>query len=618
MPFPPDLEPSSPNPQPQADPNLSGASDRSTPAGNMDAPTPPLTGAPSGAAPRPAPPKRYDGVNPVLVEGAARALIARDRLRPFRRAVWIGGIILILALLMGIIPRLRRSRELAQSTREEATRLPVLTVARAQPAPPVTKLTLPGNIQAVQETPIYARSSGYLRRFFVDIGQHVRVGQVLAEVETPDIDQQAQQAAAEVTRAQAAVVGARAQSAQAQSGLQQMRAQAAQARSNLARSMQTANQQSAQLAQARANASLARITWQRWRSLVAGGAISRQEADQQEAAYKVSLANVAAVQSSLNGSREDIHAYQAALRAAGAEVQAAGANVRSSISNVGAAQAGVGAARSNLNRLQVLGGFREIRAPFNGIITQRNIDTGALVSGSGGTSGGATGASSSSASSGGAATGLFTLARTDQLTINIDVPQTYVQSVRVGQRVRVDVRESPLQQIVGSIARTSNALDPNTRTLRVQIQLANATGALRPGMYSEVEVNASSSKPPLMVPSSALLTDAQGMRVITVSKDNTAHFHDVEVGHDYGQQLEIISGLQPHALVAVNPAGDLKEGAKVKAVLQKKPAEQQGHNKGKAGAKAREPQAGNEEPVQNKTSELGQGGDAGGQNGRKP
>ena len=517
--------------------------------------------------------------------------------------------------MLGIIPRLRRSRELAQSAHEEETRLPVLTVARAMPAPPVTKLTLPGNIEAVQETPIYARSSGYVRRFLVDIGQHVQVGQILAEVETPDLDQQVRQAAAQLTQSQAAVVGARAQSAQAQSGLQQMRAQEAQARSNLSRAMQTANQQSAQLAQARANANLARITWQRWSSLVAGGAISRQEADQQEAAYKVSLANVAAVQSSLNGSRDDIHAYQAALRAAGAEVQAAAANVRSSISNVGAAQAGVGSAQSNLNRLQVLGGFREVRAPFSGIITQRNVDTGALVSGSGGTSGGATGASSSSDTSGSAATGLFTLARTDQLTINIDVPQTYVESVRVGQPVRVDVRELPLQQIVGSIARTSNSLDPNTRTLRVQIQLNNANGLLRPGMYSEVEVNASSSKPPLMIPSSALLTDAQGMRVITIDQDNTAHFHDVEVGHDYGQQLEVVSGLEPNALIAVNPAADLKEGTKVKAVMQKKDQQGQGQQGG-AKTKPQEPQAGNVESVPK--SDLGQGSDAGGPNARKP
>ena len=501
------------------------------------------------------------------------------------RMIAVVGVLLVLLLLLGILPRMARNRELAQSAKEQAAMVPVVTITRAASAPPIVKLTLPGDVQAIQSTSIFARSSGYLKRYYVDIGDRVHAGQVLADVETPDLDQEVSQAQAQVVQAQAAEAGARAQLSQAQSNLQQTLAQEEQGRSSLEHSRQAAIQQRAQLAQAQANADLAKVTWQRWNSLVEGGAISRQEADQQYAAYRVALANVDALAAALNASRADIRTSQSALKAVEAAVEASAANVRSSGANVSAAQANVNSAQSNLSRLQVLGAFREITAPYNGVITARNIEQGSLISAGGNSSGesslgstssGTSTSSTSSTSSSSGATGggggptpLFTLARTDQLNINLDIPQSYVDSIKINQHVKIAIRELPMRGFVGVIARTAQSLDPNARTERVQVVVPNPTGELLPGMYAEVEVSAASASPPLIVPSSALLTDATGMHIVTLVDDNKLKFNNVQVGHDYGDQLEVLSGINDGDWIVVNPGGDLKDGSTVKTEQQK-------------------------------------------------
>jgi multidrug efflux pump subunit AcrA (membrane-fusion protein) len=550
--------------------------------------------------------------------------------------------LLALLLLVGLVPRLRAKPTLEKRAKENSDSVPEVEVAYPKRSPDASSLTLPGNIQALQESDISARSTGYVRQWLVDIGDTVKQGQVLAVVDTPEVDQQAREAAAQLAQARAQVV--------------QQRSEEARAIANLAQSRQNAERQRQQLEQAKADLNLAKVTRDRWDYLVKEGAISRQSADEKRAAFSNNRANVAALEAAVNASQDDISAFQAALGSARA--------------NVGAAQENAKASQANLDRFGVLRSFQKVRAPFSGVITARLIDSGALIGSNGaasaGSSGGGVGGGSSrgSASSGGAAgqvggavpsssrsgmygstpdtgiaggapqgapttsgfgsygdsqaaggrpvgsaggngaegqsgpanggsatgngssqgaagapdtggvggavvspgTSLYRVARLDVLRIQVNVPQSFAPNIRVGAEANLQVSEYPAARFVGRVTRTASSLDPQTRTMLTEIQISNKDRRLLPGMYAQVVFKVTRLNPPLIVPASALIADAKGTQIATITRENKVKLNPVVVGRDYGQSIEIAAGISPNEKIVLDPTDATKDGAEVTPV----------------------------------------------------
>ena len=376
------------------------------------------------------------------------------------------SVVLVGLLTVGAVPRLQRQAQLAETVSVAHSSAPAVSVVSPRLAAAATDVALPGNIQAIEETPIYARANGYLRRRLVDIGDRVRAGQLLAEIETPKLDQQFMQA----------------------------RASLQQARANLV--------------QTRATMELARVTADRWDELERRELVARQEADQQRSALAVS---------------------QATFNAAQANVQAQEANVR---------------------QLEALQSFRRVTAPFDGIITARNVETGALI----------TAGSSTTTPQ------LLRIARIDTLRIYANVPQAFVPSIRPGQTAQVLVQEFPQQSFVGQVERTANALDPASRTLLTEVQLSNRDGTLLPGMYVQVKFVITRANPPWLIPANSLLMRPNGPQVAIVREDHTVHYQKVVVGRDYGTEIEITSGLAGVEALISNLTDNIAEATPVQVV----------------------------------------------------
>ncbi|MBN3873026.1 efflux RND transporter periplasmic adaptor subunit [Nostoc sp. JL33] len=417
----------------------------------------------------------------------------------------IGAVFFASLLAIGILPRLSQRSEL-QAAVKEASTLPTVNVITPRRATASTKLELTGNVVALNQTTIYARSTGYLRRWYADIGDRVRSGQLLAEIDSPDTDQQVLQAKAELVQAQANVL---------------------QTRANLAKGI-------SDLKQARANLLIARQTWQRWQVLVKQGAVAQQEADTKYATYQANLANVEAAQNTVN----------------------------SDSANIKAAQANVYASQANFQRNTVLQSYKKVTAPFAGVITARNVNTGVLISAGSG--------NSNSSNTNTSNTSLYTIAAYDNLNVNVSVPQSLSQSLQTGQTAQITVRELPQRVFTGKVVRTSNAIDPNTRTLLAQLEVHNSDGTLRPGMYANVKFAINRSHPPFVVPDSALVVNAGGTQVATVTKDQIVHYQKVAVGRDYGTEIEITSGLTGNESLIATPTVDDTEGLRVQRVAQTK------------------------------------------------
>ena len=377
------------------------------------------------------------------------------------------------AFFAGYIPLQKRNALIRNEAQEQEQALPRVEVIQVARSFAQSELELPGNIQAVTEAPILARADGYIKRRMVDIGDRVRAGQPLAEIEAPELDQQVQQAKANLAQTQAALEQA------------------------------LANYQ-----QGKANMELARITAERWKTLAGKGVVSRQENDQYQAQYQAQAANVKALEKAIAAQR----------------------------SNIAAAQA-------NLARLDEMQSYRVVKAPFDGVITLRNVDVGALVNAGN--------------------TLLFRVAQTSTLRTYVNVPQSNASSIRPGQTAQLSVSNLPGRRFPGTVARTANALDPTSRTLLVEVQVPNADGALLPGMYAQVDLRASSSNPPLLIPGDALIVRAEGTQVAVVRPDHTVHLQKIEVGRDYGDRLEVVSGLQEGDSIIPNPGENVREGVKV-------------------------------------------------------
>ena len=425
-----------------------------------------------------------------------------QRLRSIGRRGWIAiGVAVAASLLaVGILPRFSREQEVAQTAREQGAP-PTVNVIRAKNAPANTDLALPGSVVALNQTTINARTDGYLQRWLVDIGDRVYAGQLLAIIDSPDVDQQ--------------VAQARAQLAQSQAGLVQSRAVLARAQSDVKL--------------ARANEDLAYKTWQRYQFLVRQGAVSQQDADTRLANYRTTSASVQSAQNAVNSEQ----------------------------ANVSVAEANIDANQANLRRYSVLQSFQKVTAPFDGVITARNVNQGALITAGGG---------SSSNNGNGGNTSLYTLTSYRALQVNVNVPQNLASSIQSGQAAQIQFRELPQRSFTGRVMRTTDALDPNSRTLLTQIEMPNPEGLIRPGMYANAKFTIARAQPPLMLPSSALVANAQGTQVATVTPDQTIHYRPVQVGRDYGTQIEVISGLNSSETILANPTVDLVEGTKVNAV----------------------------------------------------
>lgn len=346
-----------------------------------------------------------------------------------------------------------------------ADRLRVLTTVAEKP-PEHVEQVLPGTASPYLETAVFARTSGYLKRWYVDIGESVTEGQLLAEIDTPEVNAQLLQARAALTEAKA----------------------------NLGRS--------------EANEYLSRVNLERAENLRTTNAYSKQEYDAADAAYKVATASTKVTQ---------------------ATIQANEASVK---------------------RLEDLQAFQKIAAPFAGVVTARNFDAGALV------------VADNSAN----AKELFHLARIDTLRVFADVPQTYASSVTVGMAAPVSRREAAGREFKGKVSRTTQSLDPTTRTLRVQVDVPNEDGSLLPGMYLQVRFRLAPAAKVLRVPGAAVITRADGAKVATVDASNAIRYRTVKTGRDFGTSIEVVDGLTAGERIVIRPGDDLPEGTVVEPV----------------------------------------------------
>jgi len=379
----------------------------------------------------------------------------------------------------GIGSRVRASAAVKRETLDLS--IPTVAVIHARAGAPLDEVVLPGSIQAVMDAPIYARSSGYVRKWYFDIGAHVKAGQVLAEIDAPELDQQVLQSRGSVQQAQAAV-----------------------------------EQSQAALEQGKANLGIAKLTASRWGELAAGGVVSRQDNDQYQAQYQAQLANVQALEKAVSAARSNVAALQA-----------------------------------NLGGLQDLQRYEMVKAPFDGVITARNTDVGALIN----------------AGNGGIAQELFHMAVNARLRVFVNVPQVYSQSAAPGVPAYLTLPEVPGRKFPSRVARTAEAMDPNTRTLLTEFDLDNPGDVLKPGAFVEVHLKLASRATALIVPVTALIFRSKGLQVSVVREGPdgpTAEVVPITQGRDYGTEVEVTYGITPADSVIVNPPDSLTSGMRVR------------------------------------------------------
>ena len=395
----------------------------------------------------------------------------------------VGVVAVVAAFFAGYIPHQKREQMLVAEAKAEGEARPTVTVALVRRSPGQVDILLPGNIQAVTEAPVLARADGYIKKRYADIGDRVEAGQLLAELEAPELDQQVQQARAALEQARSEVEAA-----------------------------------SANLEQGKSNEELAHVTATRWNNLVAKGAVSRQENDQYQAQFKAQSAGVQSLQKAVSAARNN-----------------------------------VAAAEANVARLIELQGYEKVRAPFSGVITLRNIDVGALVTNS--------------------STLLYRIAQTNVLRTYINVPQSDADAVRVGQPAALTIPDLPGRQFHGTVTRTASSLDPASRTLLAEVQAPNPDGTLLPGMYCQVSLTGPRSNASLLIPGDTLVVRSDGTQVALVGDDQTVRFQRIQLGRDYGDQIEVVAGLRDGQRVVVNPGDTVRDGVRVNPVPLKEKAQ---------------------------------------------
>ncbi len=384
----------------------------------------------------------------------------------------MAGVLLLAGLfVLGYLPRQHRIAE-ADRVADEANYKPIVEVAPPSRQPNAGNLELPADVRALQETSVYPRTTGYLKRLLVDIGDHVKDGQLLAEIDSPEVDSQLNQAKA------------------------------------------TQEQASANLNKAQADEDLAQTTMTRYDTLSkTPGAITQQDIDEK---------------------RSQLNQAIAALAAARSNVTAAAADVQ---------------------RLTDLQSFEKVTAPFAGVITTRNFDIGALLEANTPTAG----------------RELMRIARTDTLRAFVSVPQSAASGVKMGQPATLTVRNFPGREFAGTVTRSAGAVDPNTRTLKFQIDVANKDDVLWAGMYGTISLPLLRDHPPMLIPTSALIVQADGTKVAVI-EDGKVKMKTISIGRDLGQQLEVVQGLNDTEQVVSNPGERLADGVEVQIAKPQQPA----------------------------------------------
>src|SRR5471030_1019532 len=362
----------------------------------------------------------------------------------------IGGVLLLaIALglaLWGISTRARALAVVTKETRELA--VPTVSVIKPDRGAPQQEVVLPSTMQAFADAPIYARTNGYLRKWYVDIGARVRAGEVLADIDTPEVDQQLEQARAD-------------------------------------------------LATTEANARLADTTAERYRDLIKTDSVSKQDLD------------------NANGSLE-------------AKVTA------------------VTSARANVRRLEQLKAFGKITAPFDGVVTARNTDVGALID------------------SGSNAKELFHVAAVHRLRVFVNVPEIYSRAARPGMKADLTQTEFPGRPFTGTLARTAESIDVVSRTLLTEIDVENPKGELLPGSYAEVHLKLPSGASTFKLPINAIIFRTEGVRIALVGADGKVVLQPVTLGRDYGNSVEVVSGLNGGERIIINAPDSIEAGQPVR------------------------------------------------------
>ncbi len=436
--------------------------------------------------------------------------LTEKRRSPARKTptfIWIiGGIILVL-FGVGFIPKLIERRDLLHRTEQLGSEIPVVQTVVVEPAPFVESLTYPGNIEAMQYATIFARVDGYLKSRMVDIGDQVKEGQLLAEIDTPTIDEELAQSQADAAQARAQLVSAKANLKEAKAKDQSVEAE---------------------VKRVNADQEFAAVTANRWVNMAARGAVSFQSRDERTTA---------------------LTAQTASLEAARAQKRASDQSVLASESQVTVASANVTAKLAAVARYQAEQAFKFVRAPFDGVITFRKVDPGALIT-----------AGSQSAN-----IELFQMAKLDIMRIYVHIPQSVSRYLATGQPAELYISGYPDRVFRGTVTNVAGALDQQTRTRQTEVKIANPDHALLPGMYAQVKVTAQRPEPWVRVPSNAVIPRGNDLEVVVV-KDGKAHYQKVVLGRDFGDEMEIKAGLKGNETVIISPEDDLREGDEVKSV----------------------------------------------------
>jgi RND family efflux transporter MFP subunit len=370
---------------------------------------------------------------------------------PSKLKYWLAAVIAVLVIGALLTSGIRARLEAETAVKHETAEIAVTPVSIVQPQhlSPKQDVVLPGNVQPYYNSPIYARTNGYLKRWFVDIGAHVKQGQLLAEIETPEVDQQVQQARAN-------------------------------------------------LATAQANLNLSQITTARYERLKNTNAVARQDVDNASGANSANAAIV--------------HADQA-----------------------------------NVRQLEALQSFEKVYAPYDGVITFRNTDIGDLIN-SGNT---------------GPSTQLFQIVQPERLRVYVNVPEPYAKQVKRGISADLELAESPGRYFRGKLVRTARAIDYSTRTLLVEIEADNRTGEIFNGAYAQVHFKLPTASSTFVIPVNCLLFRAQGLQVAVINK-GCVELRTIKPGHDFGDRIEVVSGLSGSEEVVINPPDSIIAGQAVR------------------------------------------------------
>lgn len=376
-----------------------------------------------------------------------------DEITKERKPMKIGRVLVVIAVvaagaaIWGVESRRSDDTKLAQWTLDRA--IPTVAVVAPERGGEVRELVLPGDVDAFYNAVVHAQVSGYVHTWYKDIGAHVKAGDVLATIDTPELDQR------------------------------------------LAESRE-------QLTKAKANQALAAVTADRWRSLRQSGAVSQQAADEK-------------------------------------------------VADEAAKDAEVAAASANVDRLKALKAFANIVAPFDGVVTQRNVDIGSLVS-----------------DSANANSGLFAVADTHEMRVYVDVPQSFAADMHEGMKATLKLPQYPDRSFEATIATTSQAISAKSRSLLVELSAKNDDGALQPGAFAEVHFQIPTSADALRLPASAMIFRNLSAEVATVGANNRIVMKKVEIGRDLGTEVEIASGLAASDRVIANPPDSIDEGDEVR------------------------------------------------------